>query len=86
MDYSKSGVPKPGRNAPKTRDGKGRNPQTGDARNDKAALLERMKAGRAAKLAETGGLPLDRPNEGADKIAIDEMGPKTVRGPEKLDK
>ncbi|RYH01363.1 hypothetical protein EU805_13980 [Salipiger sp. IMCC34102] len=90
MDYSKSGAPKKGRNAPRhTEAGQG----PGAVRADKTDLLARMKAAQGhamsddkKKLADIEGEPTDRPNDGAEKIAIDEQGPKTIRGPENIDK
>ena len=91
MDYSKSGAPKRGKNAPRHTE-RGQGP--GAARPDRSALLERMKKAqghgmsddkKTDKPADIEGEPLDRPNDGASKIAIDEQGPKTIRGPENID-
>jgi hypothetical protein len=36
--------------------------------------------------AKIQGKELDRPNEGENKVAIDELGTKNIRGKENLDK
>lgn len=49
------------------------------SRNDKAALLARMKK------AQGGDAPLDVPSKPADHTATDEAKGKAIRGPEQLD-
>ena len=90
MDYSRTGGPKGRKNAPKYVE-RGQGPDA--KRPDKRALLDRMKAATEPamsdddkkKPAEIEGQPLDRKDEASGNIAIDEQGPKTIRGPEDID-